>query len=259
MKIFLSEYRHDYTTYTFGYTIYAVYESNQDVNPLYEAGFLPYTGNIHLQTDLYYKSRGLRIDLDHFKDSSENRRVDRKAAALKLNYKIIPSSEFKEWNELLTFANHYSSQRIGESKMPIQRLEYITQRKYLSHIIKFTSSAHTAGYILAIISDKIFHYWFSFYDTSFLDQNIPLGKWMMWKGIRIAKELGCTHAYLGNGYLEASLYKSRDFTAVEFYDGNTWNSDLKELHLRCKNDKELKDLDLFKLGTEQDNLIRNLK
>jgi hypothetical protein len=82
---------------------------------------------------------------------------------------------------------------------------------------------------------------------------------MMWKGIRIAKELGCKHAYLGNGYLEASLYKSRDFTAVEFYDGNTWNNDLKELHLRCKNDKELKDLDLFKLGTEQDKLIRNLK
>jgi arginyl-tRNA--protein-N-Asp/Glu arginylyltransferase len=121
------------------------------------------------------------------------------------------------------------------------------------------SGENTVGYVLAVLSDKIFHYWFSFYDTKYLEQNIPLGKWMMWKGIRIAKDLGCTHAYLGNGYLETSLYKSRDFNAVEFYDGNGWNSDLKDLHHRCKSDKELQELDLFKLGDDQDKWIGELK
>lgn len=255
MKIFLSEYRHDYTTYTFGYTTYAVYESKEDVVPLYEAGFLPYTGNVNLHTDLYYKSRGIRIDLTRFKDSSENRRVDRKALSLKLNFEIIPISEFNEWTVFFDFAHQYSSQRIGDAKMPEERLEYITQRKYLSHIIKFTTYDHIAGYVLAVMSDTVFHYWFSFYDTKYLEQNIPIGKWMMWKGIRIAKELGCSHAYLGNSYLETSLYKSRDFIAVEFYDGNGWSVDLKDLHIRCKNDKELKELDSFKQGNEQDSWI----
>lgn len=259
MKIFLSEYRHDYTTYTFGYTIYSVYENKDDLNPLYEAGFLPYTGNVNLMADLYYKSRGVRIDLSRFKDTSENRRVDRKSSVLDLKYEIIPISQFTAWETFLTFANKYSNQRIGESKMPPQRLKYIISRKYLSHVIQFTSGENTTGYILAILSDKIFHYWFSFYDTKYLEQNIPLGKWMMWKGIRIAKELGCSHAYLGNSYLETALYKSRDFNAVEFFDGNGWNSDLDELHHRCSSDKVLKELDLFKLGDNQDKWIGELK
>ena len=259
MKIFLSEYRHDYTTYTFGYTIYAVYENRADINLLYDGGFLPYTGNISLKTDLYYKSRGVRIDLNRFKDTSENRRVDRKATPLNLKYEIIPISEFTAWATFLAFANEYSHQRIGESKMPAERLEYIINRKYLSHIVKFSSGENTVGYILAVLTDKIFHYWFSFYDTKYLEQNIPLGKWLMWKGIRIAKELGCTYAYLGNSYLESALYKSRDFNGVEFFDGNGWNSDLEALHHRCSSDKYLKDLDLFKLGDDQDNWIGGLK
>ena len=77
MKIFFSEYRHDYTTYTFGYTMYGLYESRQDLDALYDNGFLPYTGNLKLQRDLYYKSRGIRIDLKKFADTSENRRVNR--------------------------------------------------------------------------------------------------------------------------------------------------------------------------------------
>ncbi|MEP7266611.1 MAG: GNAT family N-acetyltransferase [Saprospiraceae bacterium] len=258
MKIFLSEYRHDYTTYTFGYTIYALFESTEDLNTLYQEGFLPYSGNISIPQNLYYKSRGLRVITDDFKDSSENRRVNRKVAELKIQSEVIPVGQFNEWDPFIEFANRYSNERIGELKMPLQRLKYITERTYLSHVIKFKSDEKIIGYILAIITDKIFHYWFSFYDTSFLEKGIPLGKWLMWKGIHIAKDYGCTHAYLGNGYLESALYKTRDFNAVEFYNGNAWSDDISDFQSRCTSDNSLKELDLFKLLPGQQEWLNNL-
>lgn len=256
MKIFTSEYRHDYTTYTFGYTIYALFESGNDINELYSTGFLPYTGNLLLHHDLYYKSRGIRVDLAEFKDGSENRRVARKVLPLEINFDIIPKEKFTEWEKFFQFANEYSHERIGE-KMPMERIKYITARGYLSHIIKFYSGNNTLGYILAVINEDIFHYWFAFFDTSYLEQKIPIGKWMMWKGIKIAQELHCKYAYLGNGYNTSSQYKTRDFNGIEFYDGNAWNKDVEELNQRCHADKEFKDLDLFKLLPDQNEWLKN--
>ena len=247
MKIFLSEYRHDYKTYTFGYTIYGLYESRMDLDLLYCQGFLPYTGNLKIDYDLFYKSRGLRIDLNNFSDTSENRRVNRKTETLQIQLTIHPIESFTDWDAYFEFANRYSEQRIGEDKMPTQRLEYITSRKYLTHILTFTSNEKVVGYVLAVLNHNLFHYWFGFYDTALLEKNIPIGKWMMWRCIHFAKESGCQYIYLGNGYLETSLYKTRDFKAIEFYDGNQWNKELDLLHSLCNQDKELRELDDFKM------------
>jgi leucyl-tRNA---protein transferase len=258
MKVFLSEYRHDYTTYTFGYTIYATYDSPGDLDKLYPEGFLPYTGNPELKHELYYKSRGIRIDLAKFADSSENRRVHRKAEDLHIEYQITPVGQFEQWDQFYAFAKQYSEERIGEDKMPLQRIAYISQRKYLTHVLSFTSRGTVIGYILAIITNELFHYWFAFYDTVTLEQGIPLGKWLMWKCIHIAKDSGKQHIYLGNGYLEKSLYKTRDFKAVEYFDGNVWSSQIKDLQRLCTSDKELKLIDEFKQLQNPDDWLSKL-
>jgi arginine-tRNA-protein transferase len=162
MKIFLSEYRHDYSTYTFGYTMYAVFESKMDLDEIYINGFLPYTGNIQLNHDLFYKSRGIRVDLSKFVDSSENRRVQRKAEKLLIEYAMTPIEQFDQWESFYSFAKQYSEERIGEDKMPLQRIEYIVKRKYLTHILTFSSQGVVIGYILAVLTDEVFHYWFAF-------------------------------------------------------------------------------------------------
>ena len=148
MKIFLSEYRHDYLTYTFGYTIYAVYEKPDDLNELYSNGFLPYTGNIQLNYNLYYKSRGIRVDLNTFKDSSENRRVNRKVIPLDLKVEITPVAEFNQHTAFFEFARKYREERIGEDKMPDGRIEYILSRPYLTHILSFKQADQTIAYVL---------------------------------------------------------------------------------------------------------------
>jgi arginine-tRNA-protein transferase len=257
MKLFLSEYRHDYLTYTFGYTVYAVFEKTQDLNEMYSNGFLPYTGNINLIHSLYYKSRGIRVDLNRFKDTSENRRVNRKVTPLALTAEITSVSAFKEKEAFFEFARKYREERIGEDKMPDGRIEYILTRPYLSHVLTFRKNEKAVAYVLAVITDKCFHFWLSFYETGYLDQNIPLGKWLMWKCIHLAREMGLEHLYLGNGYLEKSLYKSRDFTAVEFYDGNEWSKDLKTLQALCAGDNQLTDLDQFKLNTNPNEWLQS--
>lgn len=256
MKLFLSEYRHDYLTYTFGYTLYAVYTQPAELNEMYSNGFLPYTGNINLQHNLYYKSRGIRVVLRGFKDSSENRRVNRKVIPLNLNVEITPVNQFVHQDDFFEFAKKYREERIGEDKMPDERIEYILSRPYLTHVLTFKTGDRVIAYILAVITDKCFHYWFSFYDTGYLEQNIPLGKWLMWKCIHIARELGLEHLYLGNGYLEKSLYKSRDFSAVEYYDGNEWSNDLKALQLLCARDNNPAPVDQFKLKENPDEWLR---
>ena len=256
MKIFLSEYRHDYLTYTFGYTIYAVYEKPNDLNELYSNGFLPYTGNIQLDYNLYYKSRGIRVDLNTFKDSSENRRVNRKVIPLDLKVEITPVAGFNEQAAFFEFARKYREERIGEDKMPDGRIEYILDRPYLTHILTFKQGDQTVAYVLGVITDTCFHFWFSFYETKYLDQNIPLGKWLMWKCINIAREMGLEYLYLGNGYLEKSLYKSRDFNAVEYYNGNIWSGDLKSLQALCAGDNQLKELDQFKLTANPNDWLK---
>jgi arginyl-tRNA--protein-N-Asp/Glu arginylyltransferase len=97
-----------------------------------------------------------------------------------------------------------------------------------------------------------------FYDTLTLEQGIPIGKWLMWKCIHIAKESGKKYIYLGNGYLEKSLYKIRDFKAVEYYDGNKWSTQIKELQRLCNADQDLKFIDEFKQIKNPDEWLNKL-
>ena len=66
MKIFFSENNVDYGTYTFNYAIYAQKESMAELTEIYDKGFLPYTGNINIESDLFYLARSLRVDLQNF-------------------------------------------------------------------------------------------------------------------------------------------------------------------------------------------------
>jgi len=74
-----------------------------------------------------------------------------------------------------------------------------------------------------------------FFDNSFRE-NAPIGKWIMWQSIKWAKNSGKQNIYLGTCYGTKSLYKARDFKGVEFFDGEIWNSNLKELKRRVKED-----------------------
>ena len=86
------------------------------------------------------------------------------------------------------------------------------------------------------MTENILHYWFSFYDLQ--HSRLGLGKWMMFKVIDWAKKQGLQEVYLGTCYGTKAMYKMRDFKGLEYFDGNHWNPDMKQLKQKCKTDDD---------------------
>ncbi len=260
MKIFRAEYLNDYGHYTFSYATYALMESPDDISGIYNGGFLPYSAKIDLKYPVFYLARSLRIDLNKFADSSENRRVDRKLNGMNPVIERYNINDFDTKDEaFLNFCMDYASERFSGNAMNRKRFEYILNAGIATDIFRFYNpdDSRLLGYVLAVVNDDIFHYWFSFFDTRYL-QNFPLGKWMMWRMIKWSKENNLKYIFLGTGYGNKSLYKIRDFKGIEFFDGNFWNPDISILKSLCKSDHNKRDTDLFKLTGKPNEFLQQI-
>ncbi len=247
MKIFRSESLVDYKTYTFNYAIYCKQESITETDTIYRQGFLPYSNHLGLTEPYYYLARSLRVNLKDFKPTSENRRVVKKMADLAPQIHIIDKKDFDRTGDFDRFCLDYANIRF-EGAMPQERFDYIYQWENLNKIFKFTGKeGQILGYVFAVLTGEILHYWFSFYDLQ--HSRLGLGKWMMYSVIEWAKENHLQEVYLGTCYGEKAMYKMRDFKGLAFFDGNQWNTDMKLLKQKCKSDGEFV-MDDFKLNLE---------
>lgn len=258
MKIFYSENNVDYTSYTFNYAIYCVKENDDELNDIYTKGFLPYTGNTQIEGDIFYLARSLRVNSENFDDTSENRRVNRIIEELNIELTVHKKADFNlETPEFKIFCESYINERIGEDHMSIERWNFILSKSTGTHLFEFKSGDKILGYVLALITDEIVHYWFAFFDTEYMRSH-SLGKWMMWRVIKWAKENNKKYTYLGTAYKPAALYKIRDHKGLEYWDGSNWNTDIKQLKDWCQNDLEPKDSDRFKKNEQPNEFINNL-
>lgn len=257
MKIFFSESKPEYSSYTFNYGIYCIKDHNAELTEIYKKGFLPYSGNIHLEYEVFYLARSLRVDLHRFSDSSENRRVHRKIEPLEIKMEILPKELIlNEDKEFITFCENYVAARIGEAMTP-ERLHYILGLTSGTHIFRFTRENRVVGYVLAVVTDELVHYWFSFFDLELMRSH-SLGKWMMWSVIRWAGTAGKESVYLGTAYGDKALYKVRDHKGLAFFDGTGWKEDMDLLKSWCKSDNERDATDRFKLAPDANHYISDL-
>ncbi len=253
MKIFYSEGKPCYESYTFNYGIYCIKESQEELPDIYSRGFLPYSANPKYTQELFYLARSLRVNLDQFSDTSENRRLDRKISELDITLDCQPKEKVLEIDSALhDFCLTYTKQRIGEN-MPAERLKYIWTLSTGSHIFTFSTPSKKVGYVLASIQDNMLHYWFSFFDLDLMRSH-SIGKWMMWRVISWAKEKGLDHIYLGTCYGTKSLYKVRDHKGLSFYDGLGWNENMRTLKDWCKQDGKPRCDDRLKQSEHADYL-----
>ena len=258
MKVFFSENQPDYSTYTFNYAIYCVKEQQSELPAIYQQGFLPYTGNLAIEKDIFYLARSLRVDLDRFADSSENRRVARKAAPLNISIKAQKKKDLDLKDPtFIDFCMSYASDRFSGNAMTLDRLHYVFGKETGSHVLTFHEEDTIYGYVFAAIEGNMLHYWFAFFDQQYLKSH-SLGKYMMWRTIAWAKEQGLDHVYLGTCYGKHSLYKVRDHKGLSFFDGSTWNQDMTIIKNLCKTDAEPINKDRFKLLSEPNSFIENL-
>jgi len=253
MKIFLSESLVDYSTYTFNYAVYCIREERNELPQIYNKGFLPYSNDVDLKYETYYLARSLRLDLERFKETSENRRVLKKIAPLNPGFKKISIDDFDIENKAFQdFCFDFAEKRFSEP-LSRERLQYILHTKSISDIFEFSLGDKTVGYVIAIIEKDMLHYWFAFFDLDYPEYS--LGKYMMFSVINWAFQNGLKHVYLGTSYGNKSLYKVRDFKGLSFFDGNHWNPDMKLLKLKCKADESF-EKDDFKQDT--DLFLKNL-
>jgi arginine-tRNA-protein transferase len=257
MKIFFSESKPEYQSYTFNYGIYCIKESHDELTNIYQSGFLPYSANTALSYEVFYLARSLRVDLDRFDDTSENRRVNRKIEPLNIQLEILNKEEVLVADQgFFPFCEEYISSRIGEA-MTAARLKYILKLTSGTHIFRFTKDTEVVGYVLAVIDSQIVHYWFSFFELELMKTH-SLGKWMMWSVIRWALDNQKKHVYLGTTYGEKALYKVRDHKGLSFFDGNSWNQDMDLLKTWCKTDQDRNATDRFKLADDAEAYIKSL-
>ncbi len=236
MKIFLQEFGHQYNKYLFGYTLHALREDIDQLDDLFQKGFLPYTGNIEIK-NTYYMARSCRINLEKFAISSENRRVQKKILPNTLIKSKHTAQEYIKDEPFLHFCIEYFSKKHGGGIFSKERLQFVLSFSKEVNVIKYTNQHGDAkAYVIESEGKNVAQYWFAFYD---LNAALPsFGVWLMLDCIIAANTKKLKYYYLGTIYGEKALYKT-NFNALEYWNGNSWLKNTVDLKTLARKDQEL--------------------
>ncbi len=228
--------------------------SDQNITALYNNGYL--FGRV--EKGEMYQTRSLRIDLDKFSLSSENRRILRKTEGVKMSITSLPYSEY-HW-QIGKLAKDFYDTKFGAGTFSANKVkELLTEpeKSNFTHLFIFTchserseeslevknrsgtdvkgffanaqdnkAGATPLGYCISFITDEIVHYCYPFYslDTAITNAFPSLGLGMMTKAIASAKEQGKKYIYLGSASRPTDTYKLQ-FEGLEWFDGKQWQTD----------------------------------
>lgn len=231
MKLLFSEYKSDYSNYIFPYAIWAVPEPDEQPGEIFAKGFLPSSPDF----DRFYMCRHVRVNLNDFCLSSENRRIIRKCDGIQ--YKLIPRSEFKYSRKCRKFCKTYADIKFGKDVMNYDRLDALFNSKIVSHLLIFSDIASQRDVGLVTLyseNDRLAYYYYSFYDLNYYNRN--LGMFLMTSAVDHFAKLKYSHIYLGTCYSRNALYKTQ-FKGAEFFTGFCWSDNLKELKYLIRRDR----------------------
>lgn len=246
-KIFGSEHVYSYKNYTFGYALYAQRTEKESLDPIYEAGFLPYSGGHRTEVkNLFYMARSARANLASFSLSSENRRV--KSKFRDNNFKIIeyPASTFISNDKMMDFCLKYFNERHGPGLLTKERLMRILSYSPETFVIEYRDEKdNPLAYVIEIHGNEFIHYWFCFYDLLLIKQSF--GMYLMIDRVENAKTNGYKYCYLGTVYGNKALYKT-NIPSLEYWDGSKWSVNIGQLSERARTDqkREVPQTDEFK-------------
>lgn len=222
MKLFFSEFKVSYEKYFFPYQVWLLRQEGDEVEKIYDAGFLP----IRNMPDVYYLARSLRVDLTEFAPSSENRRILGKTADLE--HKLFSLTEFSYTPQVQKFCKNYMDQRFGKGQMTAAGIKNIFQKGVYNHVFVWKDrNEKVVGYAICFINETLLQYAHVFYDLDLLESNI--GARMILEAVIWAKDNGKKFTYLGTVYNQSNYSYKTEFSGVEFFNGFSWSSDLEEL------------------------------
>lgn len=243
MKLLFSEQNSDYDHYQFPYAIWAIPETGETPSDIFNAGFLPSSRNL----DRFYLCRQVRVNLEKFKPSSENRRILRKGEGI--DVKLVARDKYDYTPERRQFFKTYADIKFGKDVMTFERLDGLFGSPIISHLLVFIdvrTGAEVGAATVYLEGKELAFYYYAFYDLNYYARN--LGMFMMTSAAALFAERGLKHLYLGTCYSQNALYKTQ-FAGSQFFNGFRWSDDMDELKFIIRRDK--KGLSQHLLETEE--------
>jgi hypothetical protein len=238
MKLVFSEATPDYAHYVFPYAVWAFPEPDETPADLFNAGFLPSSRNL----DRFYLCRQVRVNLEKFQPSSENRRILRKGDGITTS--LVPRAEFDFNDARREFCQRYADARFGPKVMSLERLESLFNSPITSHVLRFcdATGAEIGLATLYLQHPALAYYYYAFYDTEHAVRS--LGMMMMTSAVTILAAGDYRLLYLGSCYSANALYKTQ-FLGAEFFNGFRWSDNLEELKFILKRCGQIPDQHLL--------------
>lgn len=178
-----------------------------------------------------YQTRSLRVNLNHFELTSENKRILNKTTNLTFKIINLPISlDNYDWNIHKLGKDFYQNKLHLEKAFSSNKLKELltsSNKSNFNFLMEFSVSGEIMGYSICYINKEIFQYAYPFYKYEKFANNYGMG--MMLRAIIYAKENNIKYIYLGSVTRVTDLYKLQ-FKGLEWYDENSWQTEkLEEL------------------------------
>lgn len=171
------------------------------------------------------QTRSVRVNLDAFEPSSENKRILRKTEELTLETIPLPFSDYS-W-EIGKLGKDFYETKFGEGTFSANKIkELLTAEDSFNVLYSYSIDGNPVGYVICYENDDMIHYSYPFYDLTNENKNIGMG--MMTKAVTKAKEDGKKYIYLGSAQRPTDTYKFQ-FKGMEWFNQEQWSSDLEFL------------------------------
>lgn len=191
-------------------------DSPESINRMYDNGFV-FT---RIDKGVMQQTRSVRIDLNKFELTSENRRILRKGEEIGFESHTIPYPNYS-W-EIGKIAKNFYDKKAGGAFSANKIKELITTNHNFNSFLSFLN----IGYVICYKNNHIIHYSYPFYDIEKAPKD--MGLIMMTKIISESKTEGLKYIYLGSLQRPSDVYKLQ-FSGIEWFDGKEWKTDLEEV------------------------------
>lgn len=226
MKIIFDELNAEPNEYLYPYQIWGIKEEQDTLATIYNLGFL----GTRRKKNWFYMARSLRINLNGFSFTSENRRILRKTDGLKIEniINIAPSSFSPIYAKE---AKIYYQQKTDKNIFMPSVMKRIFEDKIFTHIFSFSMDEKVCAWCVINMDEQILHYAYPFYRLN-INKDMAMG--LMVRTIWYALKKGLQYVYLGTVY-KNGRYKLQ-FNNLEWWDGKVWRKDIAVLKDLLKKD-----------------------
>jgi len=166
------------------------------------------------------KVRSVRVALDTWSMTSENRRLMRKTEGLALTAVTLPLRDYS-WKIAKLAKDFYRTRNATFSANRVK--EILVGQNNFNTLLVYSHNESVVGYTACFETPRVLHYAYPFYvEDSSLGRDCGMG--MMLRAIAYAKESHKQYVYLGSLSRSPDSYKLQ-FKNIEWFDGTQWQTD----------------------------------